>query len=141
MIFAGCRGWLWPGGWSRGLRRSVIPRNGCCQPMGCPDPLTTLALTPLGAEGEGYRKWFVLGFSAQPWLCLCIQVCVCITHTHRILPSPSQGLGCTNTSREALRGCKSQAPEALGLLLLPSRMCVSLVLLHWKVWMKTPLIP
>lgn len=73
---------------------------------------------PLGAEGEGYRKWFALGLSVQPWLCLCIQVCVCITHTHSILPLSPRGLGCTNKYRQAPRGFKSQAPKALGLLLL-----------------------
>lgn len=99
----------------------MIPRNKCCQPMGCPDPLSPLALTPLGAEREGFMEWFTLGLSVQLWFWLCIQVCVYITHTQSILPLSPRGLGCTNKSGEAPRGYKSQAPEALGLLLLHIR--------------------
>lgn len=53
---------------------------------------------------------------------VCAYRCVSASHTHTENPAiiPT-GLGCTNTHREAPRGCKSQAPEAIGLLLLHSR--------------------
>lgn len=61
------------------------------------------------------------GIICPAWFCLCIQVCVCITHAQSILPLSPKCLGCTNKYREVPRGCKSPAPEALGLLLLHAR--------------------
>lgn len=52
---------------------------------------------------------------------VCAYRCVSTSHTQSILPLSPRGLGCTNKSGQAPGGCKSQAPEALRLLLLHAR--------------------
>ena len=118
--FAGCRGRQCPGSWSSGVRRSTVPGSRCCHRMGCRDPTSTLVLPPLGAEGEGYRKWFALGLSVQPQSCLCTQcVCLGITDTehptgipmgpwlHKQVQGTSEGMKIPSTD-----GCFCRTPAA-----------------------------
>lgn len=67
----------------------MIPRNGRCQPGDAQIPLTTLALMPLGAEGEMVCPGIIC-----PAMVLFVHTGVCLHHTHtqRILPLSPRAL-------------------------------------------------